>query len=360
MTDNIVLSNGLIKEFPASDFSLTIPGITQGAPMKRILDGISFELPKGMSLALLGPNGSGKTTLLKTLSTIYAPDGGKAQVCGYDLVEEITEVRKRISFVSPSMNFQKKLTLKQTLDFFVKVTNGDWALAKDFIEELHIDHLWDTRLETFSEGQKAITRLCVGLQKNPEVLFADEVTGALDFRRKQIVIEFLEKQAKERSLVLVDHDPEVVDVLCDKLLLLSRGGTVRAIVDVAQLHSEFDYAFDVMVIPKGRMTEKAAEDLWPQFEMVGGMCRFFAKNREEVLAIHERVIDWGKFIDIKTSGISIEDITLMWLAKHEKEAIQEQAQRKKKLAEKRAREEEKKEKRAERWERWKDRINPFE
>jgi ABC-type multidrug transport system ATPase subunit len=286
---------------------------------KRVLDGITFDLPKGLSLALLGPNGSGKTTLLKTLSTIYSPDGGEAQVCGYDIVKEMKEVRKNISFVSPAMDFQKKLTLKQTLDFFVKVTNGDMALAKDFIEELQLDHLWNTKLETFSEGQKAITRLCVGLQKNPAILFADEPTSGIDFRRKQIVLDFLEKQGKERTLVLVDHSPDVVDQLCDKILLIALGGTVQGMVDVKELQSEFNYMYDIMVIPKDQMSDKEAEEIWHRYEMIGGMCRFFAGSREEAVDIHDKVIEWGKFIDFKTSGISIEDITLMWLKKHEQE-----------------------------------------
>ncbi|MGC9780393.1 MAG: ABC transporter ATP-binding protein [Candidatus Heimdallarchaeota archaeon] len=331
MVNQIIQSDGLIKEFPTSLFTRKKDGVTIGK--KRILDGITFDLPKGLSLALLGPNGSGKTTLLKTLSTIYSPDGGDAQVCGYDIVKEIKEVRKRISFVSPAMDFQKKLTLKQTLDFFVKVTNGDMALAKDFIEELQLDHLWNTKLETFSEGQKAITRLCVGLQKNPEILFADEPTNGIDFRRKQVVLDFLEKQGRERTLVLVDHDPEVVDVLCDKILLIALGGTVRGMIDVSELQSEFNYMFDIMVIPKGEMSKKEAEDIWPRYEMIGSMCRFFAGSKKEAGDIHDRVIESGNFIDIKTSGISIEDITLMWLAKHEKEAEEHQKEKRQKALE---------------------------
>ena len=110
MADEILTSNGLIKEFPCGDIATRFK--KDEPNKKRILDGITFNLPKGLSLALLGPNGSGKTTLLKTLSTIYAPDCGDAQICGYDIVKEIKEVRKRISFVTPALDFQKKLTLK--------------------------------------------------------------------------------------------------------------------------------------------------------------------------------------------------------------------------------------------------------
>lgn len=346
MTDKIIQSDSLVKEFPISNFSFNL---SRESNKKRVLNGITFDLPKGLSLALLGPNGSGKTTLLKTLSTIYSPDGGEAFVCGYDIVDEIKEVRKRISFVSPAMDFQKKLTLKQTIEFFVKVTNGDMALAKDFIEELQLDHLWNTKLETFSEGQKAITRLCVGLQKNPEILFADEPTNGIDFRRKQVILDFLEKQGRERTLVLVDHDPEVVDVLCDKILLISLGGEVQGMVDVAKLQLEFNYMYDIMVIPSCEVDKKEAEEIHDRFEMIGGMCRFFAKNRAEANEIHDRIIKWGKFIDIKTSGISIEDITLMWLAKHEKELEEKlERDRAEALAEMKEKEERRKQRRRKR------------
>ena len=84
------------------------------------------------------------------------------------------------------------------------------------------------------------------------------------------------------------------------------------------------------------MTKKEATDIWPRYEMIGGMCRFFAGNRTECAEIHERVVKWGRFIDIKTSGISIEDITLMWLKKHEEEMeekLQEDRRKAKELEE---------------------------
>ena len=74
-----------------------------------------------------------------------------------------------------------------------------------------------------------------------------------------------------------------------------------------------------------------AESIWPRFEMIGGMCRFFAGTRAEAVDIHNKIIDWGKFIDFKTSGISIEDITLMWLAKHEKEQEEKLVEERKKI-----------------------------
>ena len=85
-----------------------------------VLSDISFELPKGASVAVTGENGSGKTTLLKVLATLYLPDSGSCRILGMDLVKEAAEIRDRIAFVSPGLDFQRKLTLEENLKFFEK------------------------------------------------------------------------------------------------------------------------------------------------------------------------------------------------------------------------------------------------
>ena len=82
-----------------------------------VLNDISFEVPRGTSVAVTGANGSGKTTLLKILSTLYLPDSGRVSIMGMDLVRDASEIRENISFVSPGLDFQRKLTL------FLRVLN---------------------------------------------------------------------------------------------------------------------------------------------------------------------------------------------------------------------------------------------
>jgi ABC-2 type transport system ATP-binding protein len=114
--EDVVKVENVVKEFPLGTFL---------RKRLRILNGISFNLPDSDNLAIVGPNASGKTTRLKMLASIYLPDSGSIEIYGYDLKKQITQVRDLISFVSPSLTFQAKLTLKETLDFFAGVQGVD-------------------------------------------------------------------------------------------------------------------------------------------------------------------------------------------------------------------------------------------
>ncbi len=280
---------------------------------RRILNGISFELDEDLNLALLGPNGSGKTTLLKTLATLYLPDSGEIILDGINVVENLSEVRKHISFVSPDMQFQNKLTLRQTLEYFAKITDGDASLGMSFIRDLNLTHMLDERLESFSVGQKAITRLCVGLQKNPEFLFLDEVTSGLDAKRKQIVVDFLERQSKERTVILVDHDASVLDRVCDKVLLLRRGGTVDKLVSVEDLLKSFDYAYDILVLVKKQIPEERVRKIHERYQILADTIRYYVKDKEELFQVEQKLLELDELIEYRVSGISIDDIVLKWL-----------------------------------------------
>ena len=91
-----------------------IPGQGEGI---TVLNDITFKLNRGTSVAVTGANGSGKTTLLKVLSTLYLPDEGRISILGYDLVRDARIIRGLISFVSPGLDFQRKLTLNENLKF---------------------------------------------------------------------------------------------------------------------------------------------------------------------------------------------------------------------------------------------------
>ena len=320
--EKLIQVNNVVKEFKtgykipktasAILSSLRFEGKT--AKKLRILDGITFDVDEDMNLALLGPNGSGKTTLLKTLATLYMYDEGSIIIDGLEVKDNISKIREDVAFVSPDMQFLNKLTLKQTLNYFANITGGDPALGLKFLEELGIDHMLNERLESFSVGQKAITRLCIGLQKDPEVLFLDEVTSGLDAFRRERVIDFLEKHGKERTIILVDHDAQVLDRICDRVLLLRRGGTIESMVTVKELLSTFDYAYDVAFIPKRRISISEADKIWDKNEPMGGMYRFFAKNRDELVQIEQNIHDFQDFMEYRVSGISIDDVLLRWLA----------------------------------------------
>jgi len=303
LANKIVVADQIVKEFK--------PNLFMGEPI-RIIDGVSFQLDKEESLAIIGPNGSGKTTLLKILATIYLPDSGTALIDGYDIIKDTKEVRDRISLVSPALDFQKKLTLKETLKFFADIQDSKIDQAFDFLEYMGLMPMLDLRLETFSEGQKAMTRLAIGLMKKPDILLLDEVFATIDFRRREHLVKYLEDYAKGITLIVVDHTSEVVDRLCSKMLLMKRGGSTLKIGSVEEIFEKSPYKYDIIAVPKKYMPEDITTGFGYPYMRLGGRVRFFVKSKEEADDLIERMFEWDKFLSFEVSGLSMDDV--FWLS----------------------------------------------
>ena len=105
---------------------------------KRVaaLDGVSFTMLKGETLAILGQNGSGKSTLVRLLSTLLLPDGGQARVLGHDVVAEPRAVRRLVNRVSVEASFFKKMSAAENLGYAARYYGMTYKDTRDRIPEI--------------------------------------------------------------------------------------------------------------------------------------------------------------------------------------------------------------------------------
>ena len=275
-----------------------------------ILADVSFEVEQGSAVAVTGENGSGKTTLLKVLSTLYLPDSGKVRVLDFDLKRDAHLIRERISFVSPGLDFQRKLTLDENLSFFAKVQNSDKEGAYKFLQSMNLMSKIDDRTETFSEGQKAITRLAIGLMKSADILFLDEITTGLDVNRREQVINFLKNEINHKTILIVDHNSSIIDRLCDKVLILKKGGIVDRMISIEELLKTLPYAFEITAVPKRTLDDREIKQLWPQYTKSGGVINFYPKNRSEAQVINTRILSSGFINRAETRTIDLNEYAI--------------------------------------------------
>lgn len=275
-----------------------------------VLNDISFEVPRGTSVAITGENGSGKTTLMKVLSTLYLPDAGKISILGHDLVLEASQIREKISFISPALDFQRKLTLNENLKFFAKVQNSDPENAYAFLEEMNLIEKLNERTETFSEGQKAITRLAIGLMKPVDILLLDEVTLGLDVFRREQVINYLKSQLNHKTLMIIDHDSTVIDRLCEHVLILKAGGYVHSMVSISDLLDSLPYTHEITALPKRLLTDREVKQVWPNYIRTGGTIRFYPTSRDEAQVINTRILSSGFISRAETRAIDLNDYSM--------------------------------------------------
>lgn len=193
------------------------------------LAGVSFTVPRGMIFGVLGPNGAGKTTLLSIASTLLLPDSGSVRLLGFDVVREAHRVRERINMVSGHTNFIWSLTVHEILDhhgmLYGLIGNTRARKVDSLIELFELRTHRDAAYNELSTGLKQRLALAKALLNDPDLLFLDEPTVALD---PDISIRIREQIARLRreqgvTVLLTTHDMPEAEFLADEIAFLRHG-----------------------------------------------------------------------------------------------------------------------------------------
>ena len=202
---------------------------------KRIVEalkGVSFNVERGEVFGLLGPNGAGKTTTVKIITTLLLPDEGKAEVLGYDVIEEAEKVREVIGVtLSVEKGFFWKLTGRENLKYFgmLRGLKGrelnkrvEYVLKLVGLDELGAS---DKLYEEYSLGMKARLALARALLHNPPVLILDEPTIGLDPASARTIRELLVRLAREedKTVLITTHNMFEAELICDHVAIIDKG-----------------------------------------------------------------------------------------------------------------------------------------
>ena len=188
----------------------------------NILNGISMEVNKGDFIAIMGPSGSGKSTLLYSISGMDEITGGSVWFDGENLSamgeEERAQMRlKKMGFVFQNAQMLKTLTIFDNIILPGLVAGEEEAdiirkRAVDLMEQMGISQIADRDIRKVSGGQLQRASICRAMINNPEVLFMDEPTGALNSEATEQVLEILKKLNEQGvTIVMVTHDPKVAE-----------------------------------------------------------------------------------------------------------------------------------------------------
>jgi len=219
----------LRKEFRRKDSRKR--GEKRGERRFRVaLDGVSFTMEKGETVAILGQNGSGKSTLVRLLSTLLLPDGGYARILGHDVVADHRAVRRVVNRVSVEASFFKKMSAAENLSYAARYygMTGKETRAKipEILERVGFpSDRRDEPMEALSRGMQQKVALARALLTSPVVLLLDEPTTGLDPRSKLEVQEFVReiRDSHDSTILLCTHDLAEAEVLADRVGILDRG-----------------------------------------------------------------------------------------------------------------------------------------
>ncbi|MEV5888851.1 ABC transporter ATP-binding protein [Nonomuraea fuscirosea] len=195
------------------------------------LRGVTADFGRATFTAVMGPSGSGKSTFMHCLAGLDRPTGGHAYIGGQDISvlgdRELTRVRRdRVGFVFQSFNLLPTLTAEQNilLPLDLAGRRADPARLAAVVDSLAIGDRLGHRPAELSGGQQQRVAIARALVTGPEVVFADEPTGALDSHTAATLLSFLRRSCRElgQTIVMVTHDP-IAASYADRALLLSDG-----------------------------------------------------------------------------------------------------------------------------------------
>ena len=214
-----------------SDAAILVEGLTKRFGTLAALDGISFDVPPGTIFGLLGPNGAGKTTAVRTLSTIIQPDGGRAEVMGYDVVHQAAAVRFQIGLAGQSAAVDPNLTGRENLRLIGKLAQMSrrevGPRATELLARFDLSDAADRPVRTYSGGMRRRLDVAAALVQRPPVLFLDEPTTGLDIQsRTELWAVIRELVAEGATVLLTTQYLEEADRLADRIAVVDHGHIV--------------------------------------------------------------------------------------------------------------------------------------
>ena len=214
-----------------TDKSVVVSHVSKSFGDVVALRDISFEVGRGEVIGLLGPNGAGKTTMVDILSTLSLPDGGSAEVAGYDVVSDPAGVRRSIMLTGQHVALDDMLTGRENLVLFGRLQGLNRHEARsrsdDLLAEFDLSHAADRLISTYSGGMRRRIDIACGLVVRPEVAFLDEPTTGLDPRSRQsvwdLVVDF---KSEGIATLLTTQYLEEADALSDRIIVIDHGAII--------------------------------------------------------------------------------------------------------------------------------------
>lgn len=212
---------------------------------------VSFDVNEGEIVAFVGPNGAGKSTTIKCITGIQPYDGGSVVVCGHDIKTDPINAKMNIGYVSDDHATYENLTGYDYLNFVCNVYRVPAGERKEKIQTLadmlEISSALSKQINTYSHGMKQKICIIAALVHSPKLWILDEPMTGLDPRSAHMLKELMRSHcAAGNSVFFSSHVLEVVEKLCDRVVIINRGSIIKTLgeedlKEIAQTSSLEEY-----------------------------------------------------------------------------------------------------------------------
>lgn len=210
-----------------SDLAVDVHDLTRKFGSFVAVDRVSFQIPRGAIFGFLGPNGAGKSTTIRMLLGILPVTSGTGTVLGYDILTQSEEIRARVGYMSQRFSLYEDLTVRENLEFF----GGIFGLrnphlagrVRELVDMTRLDGYQDQLAQGLPGGIRQRLALAASLLHDPEIVFLDEPTGAVDPALRRYFWERIaELSASGRTVMVTSHYMDEVE-RCHDICFIHHG-----------------------------------------------------------------------------------------------------------------------------------------
>lgn len=272
---------------------LELHGITKSYGDRRVLDDVTFTVAPGRLTGFVGGNGAGKTTTMRIVLGVLAKDGGEVTLGDTPIT---ASDRRRFGYMPEERGLYPKMKVLEHIVYLARLHGFEkadaTARATALLQDLGLGERLDDNVETLSLGNQQRAQIAAALVHDPEVLILDEPFSGLDPLAVDVVAGVLQSRAAQgASVIFSSHQLDVVERLCDDLVIIA-GGTIRAAGardDLRAQHSSRRYELVSGGDAGWLRTEPGVEVV----DFDGGYALFDVDGAETAQRVLRRAVDQG-------------------------------------------------------------------
>ncbi len=213
----------------ADQIAVQIRNLTKRVGNKTIVDGLSFDIPKGEVFGFLGPNGAGKTTTIRMMVGLISISEGQVLVQGIDVEKNFSQAMQHVGCIVENPELYKFLSGYQNLKHMARMSPGTMdARIDEVVKLVGLQNRIHDKVKTYSLGMRQRLGLAQALLHQPSVLILDEPTNGLDPAGIRELRDNLRRLAREEGMAVIvsSHLLSEMELMCDRIAVIAQGKLV--------------------------------------------------------------------------------------------------------------------------------------
>ncbi len=241
---------------------MKVKNLTKKYGGKKVVDSVSFEIPKGKITSLIGPNGAGKSTVMGMISRLNTKDEGTIEFEGKDIEKwKSKDLSKRLAILTQSNNIQMKLTVRELIAFGRfphsggRLTEKDQEIIDNAISYMELDDFQDRFIDELSGGQRQRAYIAMVIAQDTEYVLLDEPTNNLDIYHATNMMKMVRKLCDDlgKTVILVLHEINYAAFYSDYICAFKNGkiakfGEVSEVIQKEELSKIYNVDFEILEI----------------------------------------------------------------------------------------------------------------